>query len=474
MFKKWFGGKPKVEPAKLVAQASPPSITLAMSNASSITEKINRSGAKQAFRPNLPIDDPAFLLGRDLELEQAVDELSTPGRQILIYGDRGIGKSSLGIVTAYTLQLTEGFREHSFIRHKCTSQSTLASIFGEALLAAGYDVAISKEKHAFSDEYGAEVEGSGHVYVAKVKGKLDVTKKKDRETVRTPPSDLVKNPGWIAQVLKDQQIILFIDEMDTLNDLELKQTIGVFVRQASDDPKASLKVIMAGIGKTAADITGGHPSLQRNLCEIGLGTLAPEHIERIIDVGARQVFIETLEGARPLSFTPQIKGEIVKRSMGYPYFTNLICLEAARVAVRRADPIIDEEFELNLAVRAAVKSVSGDIKASFALAFKDGEFGFGARLLRVMVENTGSIITQDEWLEAYKETYEEPISNQKLAAVIRPFTKSEEEVRQMAVTEVKPILIRVRPGVFTFYDPRMPSFIRLALSGAGNEGPIDL
>ena len=64
MFKKWFGGKPKVEPAKLVAQASPPSITLAMSNASSITEKINRSGAKQAFRPNLPIDDPAFLLGR--------------------------------------------------------------------------------------------------------------------------------------------------------------------------------------------------------------------------------------------------------------------------------------------------------------------------------------------------------------------------------------------------------------------------
>ena len=65
MFKKWFGGKPKVEPAKLVAQASPPSITLAMSNASSITEKINRSGAKQAFRPNLPIDDPAFLLGRD-------------------------------------------------------------------------------------------------------------------------------------------------------------------------------------------------------------------------------------------------------------------------------------------------------------------------------------------------------------------------------------------------------------------------
>lgn len=103
-----------------------------------------------------------------------------------------------------------------------------------------------------------------------------------------------------------------------------------------------------------------------------------------------------------------------------------------------------------------------------------GEFGFGARLLRVMVENTGSIITQDEWLEAYKETYEEPISNQKLAAVICPFTKSEEEVRQMAVTEVKPILIRVRPGVFTFYDPRMPSFIRLALSGAGNEGPIDL
>ena len=82
-----------------------------------------------------------------------------------------------------------------------------------------------------------------------------------------------------------------------------------------------------------------------------------------------------------------------------------------------------KNFNRIFAVRAAVKSVSGDIKASFALAFKDGEFGFGARLLRVMVENTGSIITQDEWLEAFKETYEEPISNQKLAAVIHPLHK---------------------------------------------------
>jgi len=447
--------------------------TNAQRKAATSAGAISRSGAYEAFRPKQPITDPGFLVGRENDLDDAVEQLITPGGQVIIFGDRGIGKSSLGIIISQTLRMVPEFENYVDIRHHCTKHSTLASIFSEPLLFAGYDVGVKHLRETDVDETGINtgiaVSGGG----IGISAGREQSAKRGIQTTRMAPAEQVKNPSWIANVLAEHELILFIDELENIADPEVKAELGVFLRVVSDNPSSKAKIILAGIGQTAAEVTGGHSSSARNMTEIQLEKLAPHFIEQIIDKGASLVTVPLQDGSeRTLTFTPEIKTEIVKRSMGYPYFTNLICLEAAKSAVKRGDAEVDEGFELDLAVSAAMKNVSGDLKASLDVALQDGETSIGSRLLRIMVERTNSIISQDEWLQGYAEKHGETISHQKLKGAISRFTKSDEEAREMLETEMKPILIRVRPGVFKFHDPRMPSFIRLRLSGAANEGSI--
>ena len=45
--------------------------------------------------PSSPIQSHEFLFGRDGQLDRIRKALMAPGRQVFIYGERGVGKSSL-------------------------------------------------------------------------------------------------------------------------------------------------------------------------------------------------------------------------------------------------------------------------------------------------------------------------------------------------------------------------------------------
>ncbi len=48
-----------------------------------------------AFTPAQVIDDPERFAGRQRELQELAEALEIPGGHIMVYGNRGIGKSSL-------------------------------------------------------------------------------------------------------------------------------------------------------------------------------------------------------------------------------------------------------------------------------------------------------------------------------------------------------------------------------------------
>lgn len=433
---------------------------------------IIQSGAQEAFQAKRPISDPDYLVGRDEWLDLATIQLSTPGGQILIYGDRGIGKSSLGLVVGNSLRLVPKFAEFELKRTSCMRGTTFPDIFAEALMWAGHDVSVEHVHINDVTQDGQKISGGVGTKGFGASGEAERSKKSGVSRQHIGVSENARSPRWVASQLKDKPLILFIDELENVQNEEVQKAIGAFIRAVSDDPDATIKIILAGIGATAASVTGGHSSVARNMTEIKLDVLDNDSIREIITRGSARVTIPTDNGPKKLVFTPKMQDEIVKRSMGYPYFTNLICLSAAENAVRRGDHIVNDDFELEAAVAGAVRAVSGDLKDSLDLALGDGLTSISARLLRIAVETTNSIITTDEWISAYQERYSE-ISAQKLSGSIRKFTKTEDEIGEMSEAEVKPIFVRVRPGVYSFHDPRMPSFIRLRLSGAANEGQLE-
>src|SRR5260370_13478433 len=62
---------------------------------------------KQTLSPTTPIRSAEFLRGRDKKLEDIRRAVIQPGRHIFIYGDRGVGKTSLAQTAAFEHQSAE-------------------------------------------------------------------------------------------------------------------------------------------------------------------------------------------------------------------------------------------------------------------------------------------------------------------------------------------------------------------------------
>ena len=83
--------------------------------------------------PTRPIRSVEHLKGRNSELEAIEKALYQDGRHIFIYGDRGVGKSSLGATAAYLYQSADA--EPVFVSGSIddTFKTIIANIANQAL-----------------------------------------------------------------------------------------------------------------------------------------------------------------------------------------------------------------------------------------------------------------------------------------------------------------------------------------------------
>src|SRR5271168_2712118 len=65
-------------------------------------KKLRRSLiAKKVFTPATPISRKALFAGRHEQLTQAIGVMSQPGQHAIVFGERGVGKTSLVSVLQY-------------------------------------------------------------------------------------------------------------------------------------------------------------------------------------------------------------------------------------------------------------------------------------------------------------------------------------------------------------------------------------
>ena len=87
-------------------------------------ERLSRS-----FTPTRPIALPDFLSGRINLLYRLMNDILTPSQHVLLYGDRGVGKTSLARVLAVLAQETEDPNGRRSISVSCDSNDTYGSIW---------------------------------------------------------------------------------------------------------------------------------------------------------------------------------------------------------------------------------------------------------------------------------------------------------------------------------------------------------
>lgn len=101
-------------------------------------EKIKKSEIREAFTPNSPILSIALFSGRKNEVAKIIECLNTKGQHILLYGDRGVGKSSLARISCLLLN-NAGIADGKLYQKRCDSHDTFKSIVEPILNSIGVD-----------------------------------------------------------------------------------------------------------------------------------------------------------------------------------------------------------------------------------------------------------------------------------------------------------------------------------------------
>ena len=274
--------------------------------------KIRKSGVRNIFTPHIPINKRNRFFGREHEVERIASVMSTPGQHILLYGDRGVGKTSLSKTTCS--YISNEFNSGQFFTKSCDRNDSFKTLFLEVIQKLGID--ISAESFAKSHKYSGNVGMSAGFVSGNVNGEYE-------STTMFKNNLNLDSPSWLANKVKDLECIFLLDEVDTLKHSEDREKLAEFIKLLSDlDSK--FKVVIVGIAKTGSELMAGHQSVQRCLKEI--------HLERMTDDDIRKIVLNGMHKINKIP-TEDVVDKIVNISSGFPHFTHLICLKCAEIAV---------------------------------------------------------------------------------------------------------------------------------------------
>jgi Cdc6-like AAA superfamily ATPase len=284
---------------------------------------------REAFTPTRPKQQGPQFSGRYKQLQRIISAIEEERAHIVLYGERGSGKTSLSNIVA--AKATEA--GYLVIKFACSTELTFDDIFHSYLrqipatfLAEG----IGATTRAGIDNFD-ELLRPGEVAVA----------------------DLIN----VLSRLHDKHVILIVDEYDRIASAETKNKLAELIKNMSD-ASVPATLLIIGVAEDVDDLLGKHPSLQRTLVTIPLPLMAAREIDGIIAAG------EEKSGMR---FAPAVRSLIVELAQGLPYHAQLLGLFAARSAARRHAKTVELE-DLRYAVERAAEEAEGKIKEAYNLA----------------------------------------------------------------------------------------------------------
>lgn len=376
------------------------------------------------FTPSKPIEAYTHLKGRDKEVQHILGTLTTAGQHCMIYGERGIGKSSLALSTLEGGKRTKIFTQPFFIK-RCDNKTKFKDIIQQPVIHLDEDYVSQKKEITTKAGIGLNLLKLFRADVA-VEEKITIEKE-----------DLTASK--VCQAFDELEGILLIDEFDVVND-GVKHEIAELIKQLSDSD-SKLKILLVGIASDGASLIAGHQSVNRCLHEIKLPRIEDAYLHEIITTG---------ENGLDINFDDDVKNKIVEISNGFPYFTHLICKESAEVALSESKNNIDQA----ILVRALEKSVintEGQLKRAYEDAVTSSRTSVLPSILYAAAKLSDNRFTIQEWIAQIKEDTGTQYTSNAMSNYIGRFTREDKGK----------IITKAARGVYKITDPRMPSYIRM-------------
>lgn len=254
--------------------------------------------------PTSPIQSEEHLFGRKHQIDLVQQALYAPGRSVFIYGDRGVGKTSLAQTVAYSHQSAS----HDPVLLACEPHTT----FGGLMISAIASLRGRKNNSGETTQYNLKLGMKGFG----IEGGR--TKTIDADVPSTGAIDLnelVGNLQKIANERADQSTVIVIDEFDRISSEKERTHFADFIKQIGDQ-RLPFRFVLCGVADSMQKLLGAHASCYRYLEGIQLKTLTYDARYEIIDNIAKALRCKVVDPPRH---------RIAAISDGFPHYIHRMC-----------------------------------------------------------------------------------------------------------------------------------------------------
>jgi GTPase SAR1 family protein len=283
--------------------------------------EILRFECEQVFTPGTPIKQSELFAGRLPQIQKLTQRIRSPGSHAIVYGERGVGKSSL--VNVFKFIADQNSAKIQYVRIAGVAEDTFTSLFLKVF------------KRISSESPDGKKRRVADYYVDKTITADDV---------------LLEFEEFPASVTP----IIVIDEFDKIANRQVKEEVAETIKLISDEG-ANVTFFVVGIADSVADLIEGHESIDRAVAQVEMPRMNDQEIIEVIHPRIRSLGLRITEDAL---------WDCVFLAKGLPFYAHLLGLHACQVACDHKKVVIDRGT-INEARSRAIGESNSTIRTNF-------------------------------------------------------------------------------------------------------------
>jgi Cdc6-like AAA superfamily ATPase len=379
---------------------------------------VNLGTAQSTFTPGSPIILKDLFAGRLDQINRVIECIGSPGVHPVIFGRRGVGKTSLANVIHEVLD-----QSLTSLKITCSSEHDFGGIWRGVLRRANINVL--KDGFGFSREQTAATASLATLL---------------------PQDDVTVDD--VYQLLERLGGLFFftLDEFDRVEDARTQAQIADLIKLVSDNLRG-IKICIVGVGDSVHELVKQHESVVRNLRQIEMPPMQPEEIQDILKKGFERCGVVA---------SADIYSEAIRLADGYPHYAHLLGLSICRILHADSANLVTTSV-FNRACASAVDDAIETLKATYAKAVATAKKSNYPKVLVACAfarHDDRGVFRATDVVDAANKLFAEEYSIQNVVPALGVFA-SEQRGPVLETIEVS------GRNQYRFRDPMMKPFLKL-------------
>ena len=284
----------------------------------------------QVFSPTSPIQERDFFFGRINQLEKIADAINENGQHAILYGERGVGKTSLANI------MSKSYTNLYPVKITCDRQDTFKTLWERAFESIQFSKTTTGL--GFNSQQVTEI--------ISLKGQI--------ENIPNLRANQLVN---IFNSFGNFKTLFIFDEFDNIHNEKIRAAFADLIKSLSDNNTSST-IVLVGIADNIESLIGNHQSLERCLKQVKMPRMKSEEGTEIIVNGLRKLEIKIEQ---------KIIDKIIEFSSGFPHYIHLLCKYGAKELIKNNKDVFSEAY-LTIAIREGIENTSEQLRISFRKA----------------------------------------------------------------------------------------------------------